>query len=249
VNASKKGKMTQLASFFFAVFLVFSDLHFPNDATCVTFTVITMDQPYPDVPAELAEPFNLGHALGQAHAFSLVAGRCTAAQAGTLCRIREEKLYKPFTSDWREFCPKFLNISASQADRIIRLWKEFGPGIFELSQLTRVSEAIYRELEPLIRDGALHFNGEAIQLDPENARKIAAIVAELRRDYMPARQKHEPTIPELLDAIEKRGEALAAEFQELASQKCQGEDLARLELALNRVAAAFEQIQMSTFVR
>lgn len=211
--------------------------------------VIITDQPYPDLPAEVAEPLNLGLALGINRAFGVIAGRCSAAQAEAFCRIRAEKFYKRFTSDWRQFCPKFLHLSASQVDRIIRLWKDHGPGIFELSQLTRISEATYRELEPLIRDGAMHFNGEAIQLDLENAQKIAAVVAELRRDYMPAKQKHEPTIPERLAAIEKRADALAAEFNELAHQQCQGEDLTRLELALNRVSTALQQIQMSAFMR
>ena len=208
-----------------------------------------MDQPFPGLPAEVTELLNLGLALGMNQAFGLVAGRCSAAQAAAFCRIREENLYKRFTSDWREFCPQVLHLSAAQVDRIIRLWKEFGPGIFELSQLTRISEATYRELEPLIRDGALHFNGEAIELDPENARQIAAAVAELRRDYMSAKEKPETTLPERLSALEKRGEALAAEFNKLAQQKCQGEDLTRLELALERVSTALEQIRMSTFVR
>ena len=122
-----------------------------------------MDQPFPGLPPADGEPFNLGLALGLNQAFGVVAGRCSAAQAAAFCRIREEKLYKRYTSDWRQFCPRFLNLSASQVDRIIRLWKQYGPGIFELSQLTRISEPTWRELEPLVRDGALHFNGEAIE--------------------------------------------------------------------------------------
>jgi len=202
-----------------------------------------MDQPFPGLPPADGEPFNLGLALGLNQAFGVVAGRCSAAQAAAFCRIREEKLYKRYTSDWRQFCPRFLNLSASQVDRIIRVWKQYGPGIFELSQLTRISEPTWRELEPLVRDGALHFNGEAIELDPENAQKIAAAVAELRRDYMPAKEKPEPTVPEILAAIEKRGEALAAEFKELARRKFHGDDLTRLEQALHRTTHALQQIQ------
>ena len=36
----------------------------------------------------------LGFALGQSHTFGLVAGRCSAAQAHGIRKLREEKLYK-----------------------------------------------------------------------------------------------------------------------------------------------------------
>ena len=40
-----------------------------------------------------SEFLDLGVALGQNQAFSLVAGRCSAAQAATLQRLRQEKKY------------------------------------------------------------------------------------------------------------------------------------------------------------
>src|SRR3954452_24321488 len=125
----------------------------------------------------------LGVSLGQAHTFGLVAGRCSAAQADHLRRLREEKRYVQLDPHWREFCPKYLGMSSSQADRIISYLDEFGPQFFQLSQLTRISADTYRAIAPAIRDGAIQAGGETVELAPENARQVAAAVAELRRDH------------------------------------------------------------------
>ena len=119
--------------------------------------------------------------MGQTHAFGMVAGRCTAAQATDLKRLREEKLYKAYAATWDEFCRTHLKISKTEADRTIRLLEEFGPDYFDLSALTRISRETYRAIAPVVKDGALHFNGEAIPLQPENSRKVTAAVSELRR--------------------------------------------------------------------
>ena len=54
---------------------------------------------------EQKEALELGINLGQHHAFGLMAGRCSAAQAQTLKRLREDKLYLQCDPVWREFCP------------------------------------------------------------------------------------------------------------------------------------------------
>ena len=65
----------------------------------------------------------LGFALGQSHTFGLVAGRCSAAQAYGIRRLREEKLFKQCCEKWDDFCPMYLNISRAEADRIISTWR------------------------------------------------------------------------------------------------------------------------------
>lgn len=134
-----------------------------------------------ELPAESAALLELGIALGQNHAFGLIAGRCSAAQADGLRRLREEKLYKRCAEKWDDFCPRFLKISRSEADRTIKLWEEFGSAYFELSQLTRLSPETFRAIAPAIQDGALHYQDEVIELNPENSRRVAAAVADLRR--------------------------------------------------------------------
>jgi len=50
-----------------------------------------------ELPAESAALLDLGVAPGQNHPFGLIAGRCSAAQAAGLRRLREEKLNKRFS--------------------------------------------------------------------------------------------------------------------------------------------------------
>ena len=139
------------------------------------------DETIAEMTADDAAMLDLGVALGQNHAFALVAGRCSAAQAQGLKRLRDDKLYKRCTERWNDFCPQYLKISRVEADNIIHLWEEFGPVYFELSQLTRISAQTYRAIAPAVKNGALHFNGEQIPLRPDNSRKVAAAVAEMRR--------------------------------------------------------------------
>jgi len=211
-----------------------------------------MDQPVPELPAELAELLQLGLILGQNQSFAIMAGRCSAAQAEALLRIRESRLYLRCASSWKEFCPQYVHISGTQADRIIRMWQLHGPGIFELKQLIRISPETYNAVEPFIQENALHFNDEAIELDPQNSQKIADAVAELRRTMPPAvgrKAKPEPTplhgatVLERLAALDKQCQAIVSEFQSIASLKCKGEDRLRLELTLNCASAALQQIE------
>ena len=139
-----------------------------------------MHPPIPDLSPDIAEVLQAGRLLGENQTFGLISGRCSAAQAEALLRLRESRCYLRLATTWREFCPRFLNISYSRADRIIRCWQEFGPGFFELQRLISISPEVYRSIEPAIQDGALHFKDEAIDLDPENSRKVVAAVTEPR---------------------------------------------------------------------
>lgn len=148
-------------------------------------------------PIENTELLEAGIALGQTNAFALIAGRCSAAQAEGIRRLREQKLYKRCSEKWEDFCPKYLKMSRVEADRTIRLLEEFGPAYFELSQLTRVSAETYRAIAPHIENGILHHRGEAIELNVENSRKVAAAVAEMRS----AIPKKSSEMNEILQAV------------------------------------------------
>jgi hypothetical protein len=140
-----------------------------------------MDEPTTTKTADSAGDFELGQMLGSRKAFASVAGRCSAAEAECMRRIRDRKLYLPRAADWDEFCGKFLGVSRTQANRLIRYLEEFGPGYFELAQLTHISPAQYRAIAPAVRENNIHVSGEAIALLPENSERIAAAIAELRR--------------------------------------------------------------------
>ena len=182
-----------------------------------------MLSPITDLPPEIADVLQAGMVLGQSQSFALVAGRCSAAQAEALLRLRESKCYLRLAKTWKEFCPQFLNMSSSQVDRIIHCFQEFGPGFFELQRLISISPGVYRAIEPAIKEGALHFDNEIIELDPENSQKVAAAVTELRRSLPAKEPPAPPTVEERLSDLSKRSEALIAEFRKIQSMNCEGE--------------------------
>ena len=78
----------------------------------------------------------LGIMLGQRRAFGMVAGRCSAAQAECLRKVRDEKTYLKFATNWAGFCERHLKISKRTADRAIALLKKHGTLYFETAALT-----------------------------------------------------------------------------------------------------------------
>ena len=180
----------------------------------------------------------------------------SAAQAEGIRRLREGKLYKACTEKWDDFCPRFLKISRAEADKIIRLWEEFGAAYFELTQLTRVSPETFRAIAPSLQDGALHYRGEVIELNPENARRVAAVVAELR-SALPKRIAesrslereirglcHEADLTVRIEKLNDCGTALVAEFEKISHDESLGtarmlfhSALAHVRSELGRVAA------------
>jgi len=167
----------------------------------------------------MTSSIDLGRMIGQREALDIVAARCSAAGAGLLRQLREGKDYGD-CGTWEEFCPKYLHMSKDTANRIIRILDEFGPRYFEITQLTRISPATYRLIAPAIQDGSLHSNGEAIALVPENAKKVAAAVAEMRRaaKVEEAPEAEEPAEAKPADPyldIRQRCEGLVEAFQAL----------------------------------
>jgi hypothetical protein len=62
-----------------------------------------MEEPISELPAEVSELLDLGRILGENHAFGVVAGRCTAAQAAGLLRLRVGKAYLQCAQNWMPF--------------------------------------------------------------------------------------------------------------------------------------------------
>jgi hypothetical protein len=198
--------------------------------------------------AEDVDKIDLGVALGETHAFGVIAGRSAAAQAAVIKRLRDEKKYKKFTPHWKEFCPKFLNMSGTQADKIIRLFDEFGPAYFEIAQLTRISADTYRAIEPSIKEGALHCKGEAIELEPRNAQKVAQAVAELR-DALPAakptprKRRRVRETPERMAEIDHRSRTIVEDLREISNQERNGKHWSLVASSLARLSAALDQLK------
>src|SRR5690348_13055722 len=110
----------------------------------------------------------LGTLLGRRQAFSTIAARCSAADAGALREIRDQKAFQTLEGTFAEFCSRRIGISATHANRIIRYLNEFGPEYFELAHLTGISPAEYRAIAPAVKDQAVHCGDQMIALLPEN---------------------------------------------------------------------------------
>jgi hypothetical protein len=195
-----------------------------------------------ELTADDAALLELGVALGQNNAFALVAGRCSAAQAQGLKRLRDERLYRRCAETWNDFCPRYLRISRVEADRTIRQWEEFGPAYFELSQLTRISPETYRAIAPAVKDGALHFNGEQIALEPGNARRVAAAVTEMRRAI--PRKDTSPEVNQIVQELKAGIRDMHFEERIVELDKCcaalieEYEDIICQDLGMSRLAVA-----------
>ena len=205
------------------------------------------NQTVSNLRAEDVELMELGVTLGQNQTFGLLAGRCSAAQAQGIRRLREEKLYKRCCDKWDDFCPTYLSMCRSEADRVIRMLDEFGPAYFELSQLTRISAAAFRAIAPAVSDGVLHHNGEAIELSPENSQKVAAAIAEIRsalpkKEPVPS-EPEQITLRRIEDVARRCAESLA-ELDKIGRNEQLGalriflrNELTRLRDQMFRVAA------------
>jgi hypothetical protein len=187
------------------------------------------------VPADV----QLGILLGRRQAFSLIAGRCSAADAAGLREIRNQKSYKSIATNWTEFCSRHLGMSHTHANRLIGYLDEFGPEYFELTQLTGVTVEAYRAIAPAVKDQALHYDGQAIALLPENAERLAEAVQKLRNAAAP-----EPAaLPaeERVSRLERRLAQFAVEINALAGSEPPG-SATRMQLA-SVLRAAREKLQ------
>ena len=127
------------------------------------------------------EAVDLGKWIGRRQAFALVAGRCSAADAGCIRKMRLEKTYLTLERSWERFCRQHLGVSRAWADRIIGYLEEFGPTYFMLAQATDITPGEYRRIQGSVHGQALLHAGEEIPIEAENAGRLAVAIGELRR--------------------------------------------------------------------
>jgi hypothetical protein len=159
---------------------------------------------------------DLGIAMGQRRAFGMVAGRCSAAHAAMLMKIREEKRYVKLAPTWQEYCQRHLKISSRTADRNIGLFKKHGSLYFETAALTGISSAEYGRIAPHIQVDGVHTRGEVIALIPENTERVIEAVAQLQADAdAQAATVPEPPFQQKLRDLERRGRQLGQAYRKL----------------------------------
>jgi hypothetical protein len=193
-----------------------------------------------DMPVSQETILGVGKALGRREAFGLVAGRCSAADAACLRQIRTSKEYLAVEPTWNDFCSKRLNMGKTTVDRIIALLDEFGPTYFELAQLTRISPETYRSIAPSIDEEGVHLQGGAIEIVSENAARLSAAVAELRKAALPAAV----STADRLHSLDKRCRHVVGEFTQLAESGPGEEERGTLLTTLGEVQASLAQIEL-----
>lgn len=184
--------------------------------------------------------YELGSLVGRHEAFGLIASRCSAADAATLRRIRDQELWRSQASTWNEFCETRLRMSRGNVNRLIRLLEEFGDPYFTVAQATRITPQTYRAIAPAIRDNALHVGGETIALTEENAPRIAAAVDALRKTIAVKAVEAPPEAAEDAAAAEGSWESL--------DRRC-GDLIAEISGALSAVRSQQGECALRTIVR
>jgi hypothetical protein len=184
---------------------------------------------------------HLGTLVGRRQAFSTIAARCSAADAGVLRQIRDQKAYQALEPTFAEFCSRRLGISGTHANRLIRYLEEFGPEYFELAQLTGISPAEYRAIAPAVKDQAVHCGEQVIALLPENAEKLAAAVAELRAA---APKRAEPSGEHRFELLERKTGRLVEEFRAMYRTTEEAGDRLRIVALLDAARDRIEHLEL-----
>jgi len=210
--------------------------------------------------ARMEKGVDLGVWLGRRQAFTLIAGRCSAADAECLKRIREEKQYRALGMGWEEFCKRRLGISRSTADLIIQHLNELGPAYFLLAQVAKVTPEEYRRIRGAVRGQALLHAGEEIPIEAENAGRLAAAIEELRRGATqsevsaprdgPAVSADDKLQAEIEREFERasRGAALAQrQFQRLVGRRLSGPPRNRLVSELGYVISRLKELEQASW--
>jgi hypothetical protein len=196
---------------------------------------------------------DLGKWLGRRQAFALVAGRCSAADAECIRKMRAERNYRTLAPSWGEFCKQHLGISKAWADRIIQYLEEFGPAYFLLAQMARVTPEEYRRISGSVRGQALLHAGEEIPIEAENAGRLAVAIEEMRRGQKAGdgdASAQAGTKPEDLNReLDKLERTLAAAVTETGRVHGLRLDVAQIERLQSIVLAQLRRMPMVQLMR
>jgi hypothetical protein len=194
---------------------------------------------------------DLGKWLGRRQAFSLVAGRCSAADAKCLRELRESKTYKHAGLTWEECCKQKAGICRSVADQIIHNLEEFGPDFFVIAQVTGISAKEYRRIQGSVADHKLLCGGDEIPIEVESAPRLVAAVDALRREAAEAPAQSADTEAEAARAFAKAGRAMRTALAELDKLRLMQLDIGgrmKLQTAIGEAAGKLRFLDMQVKV-
>ena len=187
----------------------------------------------------------LGTILAERKRLGSASGRCSAAQAESLRKLRDLKLYVSRCVTWDEFCPRYLGLTKVFANRAIEAWEEFGPAFFELAELTRITRDEFRAVASRVNNKMFHADGEAIALTPENASRVATALEKLRRSSAAPIKPYTPTVNlSRMTLLEAHCTELISEFRKLTGPKAQNVDRAQLAAILRQTLGMLGRIEL-----
>jgi hypothetical protein len=190
--------------------------------------------------------FDLGAWLGRKQAFTLIAGRCSAATVVCLRKIREGKRYRALGLTWEEFCRQRAGVSRAWADKAIQQLEQLGPLYFELSSVTRITPGQFRQIADAVTDEGLSYAGEPIEIIPENAPMLAQAIEILTTS--PA-DEFLPEPPErTLARAERSLRSALADLERLAATRLDIADQEKLAITLSAARTTLERISLSVRV-
>jgi hypothetical protein len=189
--------------------------------------------------------FDLGKWLGRKQAFGVVGQRCSAAEAECLLEIHDKKMYLTVEDNWESFCENRLGVSRAHADKILRIYRNLGPGYYKLNSFTPIRPTEYRRIAAAVTDEGLSYGGETISLDAENGPRLAEAVQAFREEF--ASQAPEiPPADQAFAKAERSLKAALAEFQRLQAMPLDEDCRLKLVIAVETGRDELEKIRLST---
>ena len=182
---------------------------------------------------KMDDALGLGVWLGRKQAFGLLAGKCSAADAECLRKLRDEKKYRALGMDWETFCRAKIGIGRTAAEKIIRLLEEFGPKYFELSAVVRITPEQYRRIAPAVTGEGLAHRGRLLEIAIDNAAELTEAVDELQREAAPPPRAGASAVPDLERSLERARKSMQGALDAFARVGA-----AQLEPAARRRLAA-----------
>jgi hypothetical protein len=187
--------------------------------------------------------FDLGAWLGRKQAFTLIAGRCSAATVVCLRKIREGKRYRALGLTWEEFCRQRAGVSRAWADKVIQQLEQLGPPWFELSSVTRITPDQFRQIADAVTDEGLSYAGDTIEIIPENAPMLAQAIEILTS---PPADEFVPEPPDrTLARAERSIRSALADLERLAAMRLDTADQEKLSITLAAARDTLERISLS----
>jgi hypothetical protein len=187
--------------------------------------------------------FDLGAWLGRKQAFTLLAGRCSAATVVCLRKIREGKRYRALGLTWEEFCRQRAGVSRAWADKVIQQLEQLGPAWFELSSVTRITPDQFRQIADAVTDEGLSYAGDTIEIIPENAPMLAQAIEILTS---PPADEFAPEPPDrTLARAERSIRSALADLERLAAMRLDIADQEKFSFTLSAARDTLERISLS----